>query len=261
MPYAEDAPWRAAEAAQRLLGLPADGIWGAQTQAAYSSANPAVKAAIDRELARERLSAYSVARVTTQVRRPGRPGVAHSGLTVRSPGSGIELGWQGRLASAAAAAGMPATSISALVNQVYTETRGRLAASESMHSYSNKWLRSKMRVFRDWSDQMLQSLREKGEAMFFNVMYGDRKDLGNRGIASGDGYRYRGRGALQLTGRHNYQRVGKLLGVDLLADPDWVVRSEDNAVAASIAFLKAQGKLRVAMSNSDMARIVNPGLA
>lgn len=42
--------------------------------------------------------------------------------------------------------------------------------------------------------------------------------LGN--TLAGDGYKFRGRGFVQLTGRYNYSKVGKLIGVDLVANPD-----------------------------------------
>jgi len=44
------------------------------------------------------------------------------------------------------------------------------------------------------------------------------RELGN--IRQGDGYKYRGRGALQTTGSLNYQRAGNRAGVDFYADPD-----------------------------------------
>lgn len=48
--------------------------------------------------------------------------------------------------------------------------------------------------------------------------YEGRKDLGN--VQIGDGYRFRGRGLIQVTGRANYQAVGDALGVDLIAAPE-----------------------------------------
>ena len=45
-------------------------------------------------------------------------------------------------------------------------------------------------------------------------------DLGN--CQPGDGVKFKGRGAIQLTGRANYDRAGKSLGLDLTTYPDLV---------------------------------------
>lgn len=63
-----------------------------------------------------------------------------------------------------------------------------------------------------------------------NRVYGNR--LGNGGEATGDGWRYRGRGYLQLTGRANYREFGQRLGVDLEANPD---RAAEPEIAMRIA--------------------------
>jgi predicted chitinase len=57
------------------------------------------------------------------------------------------------------------------------------------------------------------------------------KDLGN--TQKGDGVRFHGRGYVQLTGRSNYGKAGKLVGSDLLKDPNFAL---DPAIAGKILF-------------------------
>jgi len=54
--------------------------------------------------------------------------------------------------------------------------------------------------------------------------YEGRRDLGNAYI--GDGRKYKGRGPIQLTGRANYRRFGKLLGLDLEGEPELAASPE-----------------------------------
>ena len=54
--------------------------------------------------------------------------------------------------------------------------------------------------------------------------YEHRVDLGN--VERGDGFRFRGRGIFQLTGRDNYLRYGKRLGLDLIAHPELAEQPE-----------------------------------
>lgn len=58
-----------------------------------------------------------------------------------------------------------------------------------------------------------------GDAVaIFNRTYGGR--MGN--VEPGDGYKFRGRGFMQVTGKYSYDRLGKFLGVDLIKNPDLV---------------------------------------
>jgi predicted chitinase len=72
-----------------------------------------------------------------------------------------------------------------------------------------------------------QIAHESDELKYFEEVWGPtpaqkryegRADLGN--TQPGDGYRFRGRGPIQLTGRANYTTFGDLLGVDFVSDPD-----------------------------------------
>lgn len=73
------------------------------------------------------------------------------------------------------------------------------------------------------------------QEMLGNLLYGGawgRTNLGN--TQPGDGYKYRGRGIFQLTGRSNYTRCSEATGMDLVSDPGLIAR--DPIAAATSAF-------------------------
>ena len=53
-----------------------------------------------------------------------------------------------------------------------------------------------------------------------NVVYANR--MGNGNQASGEGYKFRGRGYLQITGKSNYSALTKDTGIDFLENPDLI---------------------------------------
>lgn len=94
--------------------------------------------------------------------------------------------------------------------------------------------------------QEAQAVVDKGPVAVGDLIYGGR--MGNN--AAGDGYKYRGRGFIQITGKENYDKVGKLIGVDLVNNPDLANQPE---VAAKIipAFFKLRLKKPEDLENID----------
>ncbi len=68
-----------------------------------------------------------------------------------------------------------------------------------------------------------QCAKDGGETLF-SLVYGNR--MGNGAPETHDGWKYRGRGVMQTTGRESYARYGRQCGVDFEGDPDLVVAGE-----------------------------------
>lgn len=82
-----------------------------------------------------------------------------------------------------------------------------------------------------------------------NRIYADR--LGNGGYASGDGYRYRGRGIIQLTGKRNYEKFGATIGKTARDVADYLLTPE-GAVESSLWFWKTNN---LAALGGDVAAV------
>lgn len=66
------------------------------------------------------------------------------------------------------------------------------------------------------TDERYEPIVEGGSNAYFRK-YDGRADLGN--TKAGDGAKFKGRGYVQITGRHNYTHFAQLLGIDLVGDP------------------------------------------
>jgi putative chitinase len=112
--------------------------------------------------------------------------------------------------------------------QTAHETGGFKAFSENLN-YSSKGLMTTFKKY--FADAAVASRYERKAENIANRVYASR--MGNGDEASGDGWKYRGRGALQLTGKSNYEAFAKWLGKpELLDSPD--------AVATEYAFDSAR---------------------
>lgn len=93
-------------------------------------------------------------------------------------------------------------------------------------------------------------------AQIFERVYGlgnpkKARELGN--TQPGDGYRYRGGGILQTTGRANYRRMGQKCGVDFEGYPELVLSAE-HALKPALAEW-TEGNLNVAADRDDIRAI------
>lgn len=79
-----------------------------------------------------------------------------------------------------------------------------------------------------------------------NVVYANRMDNGD--TDSGDGWRYRGRGPIQLTGKHNYSKFSADMGVDAIDNPDMVSEDKEVALMSAIWYWNSNNLNRYADS-------------
>jgi putative chitinase len=104
---------------------------------------------------------------------------------------------------------------------------GDFKVTQENLNYSGKGL---LATFPKYFDVETALVYEHKPEKIANVVYANR--MGNGDKASGDGYRFRGRGYIQLTGHDNYAAFGKAIGEDTLANPDLVATKYPLASAA-----------------------------
>ncbi len=103
-----------------------------------------------------------------------------------------------------------------------------------------------------------QELAHRPEALA-NAAYANK--IGNGDESSGDGWRYRGRGLIQLTGRANYRARGTSLGIDLSANPSQAA-DPDKAVLIALSYWKSRGCNEAADDDDveKVTRLINGGV-
>lgn len=165
------------------------------------------------------------------------PSAARAGTSMPAGGPPLRLGpaaaQRGRIdpsagknAALASAAkfGITGPHLAQFMAQLDHESGGFKHVEENLR-YSAEGL---MKTFpKYYKDKALAEAEARQPILIANRVYGGR--MGN---AKDEGYKYRGRGLIQLTGKDNYAKYGKIVGMDLVGNPDM---AGDLATAADIA--------------------------
>lgn len=143
--------------------------------------------------------------------------------------------------------------------QVYVETAGFRRLEENLRYRTPETLDKTFRAVRGVDDA--RALIAAGPEAIANRVYAGRN--GNGDEASGDGWMFRGRGYLQLTGRANYQFATTITPDPVLTDP-WQASQPYPAARIAVALWGRWGLSLLADSNDCHAitrRINGPGMA
>ena len=136
-----------------------------------------------------------------------------------------------------------------------------LAAPYSSKTFKDNFQATQGPFPSDKVDTALRAFAEKvccgkNRETLANYMYGNVN--GNGGPNTGDGYKYRGRGYIQLTGKNLYEEYGKALNIDLVNKPESAL-NPDIATRIAIRYwnTRVKPKIRDFTNTTEVTRIVN----
>jgi putative chitinase len=130
------------------------------------------------------------------------------------------------------------------------ESGGFKAVQENLN-YGAKGLRG---IFAKYFPTDAKALEyERKPEKIANLVYGNR--MGNGAETTGEGYKFRGRGYIQLTGKDNYSRFDKTVDEDIVSNPDLVATKYPLASAAF--FFQSNGLWAVCDKGADDATVTS----
>jgi len=139
------------------------------------------------------------------------------------------------------------------IGQCMHESGGFKLLEENLHYSSGALMRTWPSRF---PDQDTADKFANNPEKIANKVYSGR--MGN--VEDGDGWKYHGRGLIQLTGKDNYANCGSGLGVDLLSNPEWVATPEYAALSAGWFWnKKGLNDLADTMDIETMTKRINGG--
>ncbi len=222
---------------QKSKGLTADGKAGPNTMAALQSAG----------------GGAGTSSTTTST-----GGAAAGAATSAVSAPGLNLAALTGLLPAAVIAQIPETAqkfgitsdlrLAHFLAQCALESANFTATVENLN-YSAAGL---LKTFKKYFPARDPALFAKNPAKIANYVYADR--MGNGNEASGDGFKFRGRGYIQLTGKKNYSSFTNFIGEDCVANPDLVATKYPLASAGF--FFNSNGIWAVCDQGSSDANVL-----
>ena len=119
-----------------------------------------------------------------------------------------------------------AIKLAHFLSQCGHESGGFKIVNENLN-YGAKGLLS---IFPKYFNAETAALYERKPEKIANIVYANR--MGNGDKTSGEGWKFKGRGFIQLTGKDNYTAFSKAIGEDCIANPDLVATKYPLASAA-----------------------------
>lgn len=141
------------------------------------------------------------------------------------------------------------------------ETGGFKATAENMRYSNAQRARNLFRKLKKFNIRQVEDIIRQGPVAFANAVYNGW--LGNTD-SENDGWLYRGRGLVQLTGKDNYEKAGADLGIDIVNNPRLVSEDPETMAKTAIWFYENNPQMRSIKDHGDFtfaARGLNGGKA
>jgi putative chitinase len=230
---------------QAKLGLGADGIFGPGTEKAVK------KWQIDHDLTADGIvgdGTWSKMFPTTTTTVTPQPSVIKEDVVIpKTSGFNLEK-LKGHIPDAVIAQ-IPETASKFLINtplrlahflaQCGHESGGFRATQENLN-YSAKGLNGIFKKY--FPTEAAAKSYERQPAKIASKVYGNR--MGNGPESTGEGFKFRGRGYIQLTGKDNYTAFGKAINEDMTSNPDKV--ASNYALLSAAWFFNKNGLHKMA---------------
>lgn len=172
--------------------------------------------------------------------------------------AGLAARWFQHIDAAMKEFGITATNDQAMfIAQVGHESNGFSSLKESFN-YSvdglKKTFGSRLTAYQCEMLGRIDDRQVAHQPQIANLVYGGR--MGNN--SPGDGWKYRGRGLIQITGRENYTQCGTALKLDLVSTPE-LLEQERHATRSAAWYYTTRGCLLYSGDIVRVTKIINGG--